>query len=355
MISEAAAPLAQEQPPAGKPKKKLRQRVLNEPSQRVRATVQIAFLALNVWLATQFYFFVRQFETGSGANIARPAGVEGWLPIAGLMNLKYFLLTGQVPAIHPAAMFLIATFLTMSLLLRKAFCGWFCPVGTISEWLWKFGRKTFRRNWVLPRKLDIGLRSLKYILLGLFLYAVGSMSAEGLASFLQSPYGIVADVKMLNFFRFLGPAGAVVLGFLVIGSFFIQNLWCRYLCPYGALMGLAALASPLRIKRTESLCIDCAKCSRACPSQLQVDQLIQIRSAECLACMECVHACPAAGALEMSVAGRRVSPMAIALMAAGLFLGVVGWAKLTGHWESPVPASMYQELVPRASQFDHPR
>ncbi len=52
------------------------------------------------------------------------------------MNTKYFLLTGRVPAIHPAAMVLFIEFMLMSLLLKKAFCSWLCPVGTLSEHLW---------------------------------------------------------------------------------------------------------------------------------------------------------------------------------------------------------------------------
>ena len=52
-------------------------------------------------------------------SVSRPAGVEGWLPIAGLMNTKYFLLTGHVPEIHPAAMFLFIGFMLMSLLFEE--------------------------------------------------------------------------------------------------------------------------------------------------------------------------------------------------------------------------------------------
>lgn len=325
-------------------------------SQLIRRCVQMAFLALNLYICVGFYLFVRQFETGVARGLSRPPGVEGWLPIAGMMNTKYFLMTGDVPLIHPAAMFLFMTFVSMSLVLRKAFCGWLCPVGTVSEYLWKFGRETFRRVFYLPRWLDIGLRSLKYILLGLFLYAVGSMSAHAIAAFLESPYGLVADVKMLNFFRFLSPGGAVVVGILVIGSIFIQNFWCRYLCPYGALMGLAALASPLRIRRTPEACIDCAKCAKACPSRLPVDRLVQIRSAECLGCMECVAACPAEGALDMAVVATRrgIPPAMMAALVLALFVGVVGLAKLTGHWDSPIPEAVFQRLVPLANEFAHP-
>ncbi len=224
-------------------------RALPDGSQRTRRSVQLAFLVLNIWIAAQFYLFVRQFETGALATIPRPAGVEGWLPIAGLMNLKYFLVTGQIPSLHPAAMVSIASFVIGSLLFRKSFCGWLCPVGTISEYLWKLGRQTFRRNFRLPRWLDVGLRSLKYILLALFVYAVVSMPAQALAEFLQSPYGIVADVKMLNFFRYMGVTAALVLAVIVVSSVFVQNFWCRYLCTYGAMTGLVSLLSPMRIRR----------------------------------------------------------------------------------------------------------
>ena len=344
--------------PAGKKQAKpFVRRVLPDGSQALRRTIQFAFLTLNVWIAAQFYLFVHQFETIGAASVSRPAGVEGWLPIAGMMNLKYFLVTGEIPLIHPAALFLLASFLTASLLFRKSFCGWLCPVGTLSEYLWKLGRQTFRRNFRLPRWLDLGLRSLKYVLLGLFAYAVVSMPAQALAEFLQSPYGIVADVKMLNFFRFMGVTAAVVLGMLVLASVFVQNFWCRYLCPLGALHGLSSLLSPLRIRRDPVKCIDCAKCAKACPSRLAVDTLVQIRSAECLGCLECVAVCPAEGALAMTLAPTRraVPARLIAVGAVGLFLAFVLAAKTTGHWDSPISNDVYRGLIPHAREFSHPR
>ena len=325
-----------------------------DPSPGVRHAVQAVFLALNVWIGLQFYFFVRYFERG-GWKVDRPPGVEGWLPIAGMMNTSYLLQTGRVPEIHPAAMILFLTFLAISIAFRKAFCGWLCPIGTISEQLWKFGRKTFRRVFFPPRWLDIPMRGLKYILLLLFLLAVGTMSAEGIEAFLASPYGLVADVKMLNFFRMLTPLAATVIGVLVIGSFFVPNLWCRYLCPYGALMGIAALLSPMRIRREPANCIDCGKCAKACPAALPVDQLIQIRSAECIGCLECVAVCPAESALFLSAGkSRRVSAYVVCAGVVALFLIVVGTAKVSGHWESPIPDAVFERLIPAAAELDHP-
>jgi polyferredoxin len=337
-------------------RKKLQQRAAPDRSQELRHLFQLGFLLLNVWIGTQFYLFVRYYETaGKTVFATRPPGVEGWLPIASLMNLKVLLATGEIPRLHPAGLFLLIAFLAMSWLARKSFCGWLCPVGTVSEYLWRLGRQTFGRNFRLPKKLDIGLRSLKYILLGLFLYAVGSLSVPATRAFLGGPYGMVDDVKMLNFFRLLGLTGGVVIALLTIASVLAENFWCRYLCPYGALMGLTALASPLRIRRDTSLCIDCDKCTKACPSSLPVGRLITIRSAECTACLQCVAACPAAGALAMVAPGRRRLPAwAIAAAVAVLFFGVCGYARWSGHWRTDLPAQTYFELIPQANEFTHP-
>lgn len=343
-------------PVATAPRKKLVRRTARDYSQRLRLAFQLAFLALNGWMGLRFYYWVRWAETaGATREIARPAGVEGWLPIAGLMQLKYVVLTREVPRIHPAGFFLFTAFLLMSFLLRKSFCSWLCPVGTVSEYLWKLGRLLFRRNFTLPRWFDIPLRSLKYLLFSFFAYAVFSMSAAGIAQFLATPYGLIVDVRMLNFFRYLGGVSAAVVFGLIIASIFIQNFWCRYLCPYGAHLGLAALASPLRITRTESACIDCAKCAKACPADLAVDKLVQIRSAECTGCLECVAVCPAKDALVIAAPRRRAIPAwSMAAAIAVIFFSLVGYAKLSGHWDTQLPRQLYFQLVPRASELHHP-
>jgi polyferredoxin len=356
MASTPAGPAlrAQTAPLAGR--RKLVRRRARDSSQRLRLTMQAAFLALNVWLGIQFYLFIHYYESGGrGWHMTRPAGVDGWLPIGGLMNLKYFILTGSFPAVHPAAMVLLSAFLIVSLLFRKAFCGWLCPVGTLSEGLWKLGKRYLKYNWRLPRWADYALRSLKYILLGLFLYAVTSMSAGAIRSFLESPYGLVADVKMLDFFRYMGVSTAVTLLLLVVLSIMIKNFWCRYLCPYGALMGLAALASPARIRRNPNRCIDCAKCAVACPALLAVDKKLSVMSAECMACMECVAVCPAEGALEMAGPLRRTIPAwALAAGVAVVFVGIIAAAKLSGHWQTMIPDQVYFYLIPQAHRFVHP-
>src|SRR3569833_284270 len=361
MATQPASPL---QFPSKKPSIR---RFGRDTSQRTRHTVQGFFLLLNGWLGIQFYLWARYYERGGvGLKVPRPAGVEGWLPIAGLMNTKYLLVTGRVPEIHPAAMYLFIGFMLMSILLKKAFCSWLCPVGTFSEFLWRIGRRFFGRNLRLSKWFDIPLRGLKYVLLGLFVAVIGVMSAETLDGFMQPTYGLLVDVKMMNFFRDMGITAAVVIALLAVLTMLVQNFWCRYLCPYGALMGLASLFSPVKIRRDAEACIDCSKCSKACPSGLAVDQLVQIRTVECTACMACVAVCPAQDALQFALPPRKAAtamerwrrrslkPAAVCAVLAYLFFGVVLLARATNHWQTNLPEQVYMHLVPHANQLVHP-
>jgi polyferredoxin len=360
--------------PPAKRKKALVRKLSPDRSQTLRRTVQFAFLALNAWIGVQFFLWVRFFESrGRSPYVERPAGVDGWLPIAGLMNMRYFLATGHIPGIHPSAMILFSVFLLASLLVKKSFCSWLCPIGTVSEYLWKLGRKLLGRSLTLPQWLDWPLRSLKYLLLAFFVFIVFTMSQHELGDFLGSPFGIVADVKMLNFFRHVGVVGITVIAILVGLSFFIQNFWCRFLCPYGALMGTVSTLSPVKIRRDEQACIDCGKCNKACPSHLPVDKLVQVHSVECTGCMECVAVCPAENALQLSLPPwppsvvdralpqapqlrwqrRALKPQVVAALLAVIFFGLIGMAYATGHWQSNVSRAIYTQLVPNADNYGH--
>jgi polyferredoxin len=366
MSNRVIDPVVAPTEPAKSQKQHLR-RTVPDHSQRVRLIVQGLFILLNVFLATQFYFFVRYFETAAtGPHVSRPAGVDGWLPIAGLMNVRYLLATGRVPAIHPAAMVLFLIFVAMSFLLKRAFCGWLCPVGTLSEYLWKAGRKLLGRNFVLPRWLDLPLRSVKYLLMAFFVFIIGSMSAAALEDFMTQPYGILADVKMLHFFEHMSTTALIVIAVLALLSVLVKNFWCRYACPYGAVLSLVSLASPIKIRRDQQSCIDCGNCAKACPQNLPVGRLIQVSSAECTACMECVASCTTQNALQFALppratapdaqrwSGRRLDPLAVAVILAVLWIAGIGYARLTHRWQTNVSDQVYEQLIPHADEAGHP-
>ncbi|MDP2646266.1 MAG: 4Fe-4S binding protein [Desulfobacterales bacterium] len=323
-------------------------------SARLRYWVQWVVFTVTIGIGIQFFIYVHQAFLDGPIRVMRPPAVEGFLPIGALMGWKLFLLTGIWDAVHPAAMVILGYAGFASLMLRKSFCGWFCPVGTVSERLWKLGRRFLGDNFIVPFWLDIPLRSLKYLLLGFFAWVILKMPTEAIHAFLQSPYYRISDVKMLFFFTRMSMTTAVVLTILVLLSLPIRNFWCRYLCPYGALMGLLALVGPTRIVRNSQICIDCERCAKACPYHLPVDKKECVLSPECNGCMDCTLACPVNKTLEMKTKGmgKRVWSLAkLGTLLVIVFVGLVYTARITGHWKSSVTD---QEFRMRLKEVDSP-
>ena len=313
---------------------------------RVRILVQLFFAALSLLVGVQVARFYQGALAGTLPLPARPPGVEGYLPISGLMGLLDWAYQGTLNTIHPAATVLVLVALAMAVLLRKSFCSWVCPVGFLSEILARFGRWSFGRNFRVWKWLDIPFRSLKYLLLAFFLGAILSMSAAELQAFIQSPYNKVADVKMGLFFLDLGRTGVMVMGVLLLASVFVQGAWCRYLCPYGALLGLFSWFSPTRVRRDLDLCVSCGLCEKVCMARLPVSDEPHINSPECTGCLDCVAVCPVSNTLEVALPGRRkVRPMAFAGAVLGFFLvGYLG-ARTAGLWENQISDREYVERL----------
>jgi len=329
----------------------------SERSFRVRILVQAVFAVVSVLIGIQVARFYRGALSGSLPLPSRPPGVEGYLPISGLMGLLDWIYQGTLNHVHPAATVLVLVALGLAFLLRKAFCSWVCPVGFLSEILARFGRWSFGRNFHAWKWVDLPLRSLKYLLLVFFLGAILSMSASELQAFIQSPYNKVADVKMGLFFLELGRSGTMVLGVLLLTSVFVQGAWCRYLCPYGALLGLFSWASPTRITRDLDRCVSCGLCDKACMARLTISTKKQVLSPECTGCLDCVAVCPVTNALEMGALRRkRVSPMLFAGAVLGLFVAAYLGARATGKWANGIPDQEYVERLQNLSspQYGHP-
>jgi polyferredoxin len=247
---------------------------------RLRLLMQWGLLAVCLYLGVRFALFVRHFETfGQTPAYVRPPGVEGFLPIGALVSLKHWLLNGTIDPLHPAALVLFLVFLGLAVLTKNTFCSWLCPVGTLSEWLWKGGRRLTGRTFRIWGWLDLPLRGLKYLLLLFFVkLIVVDMPAYALQEFLASPYWAVADVKMLHFFTRPSTLSLVSLGTLAALSIIYRNVWCRYLCPYGALLGLLSLLSPLKVRRQPAHCTGCGHCTAVCPSRIEVHRKETVRS-----------------------------------------------------------------------------
>lgn len=321
----------------------------NRFMQPLRITIQWLYLFFISWLGFRFYQFVAHFRSnGMTPLVNRPDGVEAFLPIAGLLGLRDWLESGSINPVHPAAVVILLTAIIVSLLLRRSFCSWICPVGTIEEVLWKRGFALFKRNIRPPRWLDIILRSPKYLLLAFFVYAIFlQMPAAQVRGFINSDYNKIADVRLLDFFLNLSGPALIVIGLLLILSLPLRNPFCRFLCPYGALLGLVALFSPAKVTRDNNTCVACGVCNQFCPTYIPVMQKKRVHSPECIGCWRCISHCRAEGALAMKLPGRKIAIPGIifALLVVLIFVAGPFTGKLSGHWKTAVPIEEYRRLV----------
>lgn len=334
-----------------------------KPIQKYRFAVQVAFALLCIWIGVEFYFFVESLEAGGTVPVAdRPPGVEGFLPISALMSLYYFFLTGEIHQAHPAGFVILIAIISVSFFFGKAFCSWLCPIGFLSELIGDFGdkvaKKLFKKRIKMPKLLDYPLRSLKYLLLAFFVYSIFfSMTAASLKYFLDSPYNIVADVKMFYFFADISRFSLIVIASLFLLSIVFRNFWCRYLCPYGALLGVVSLFSPNKIRRDPVSCIDCGLCNKACPSFIKVDSVKTVISDECSTCMSCVDACPVKDTLQLrtQVGKNKINKKLVAVGVVAVYIFITGLGILTGNWHNKISEREYLIHHKKIHTLGHPR
>jgi len=193
---------------------------ISQPNiQLYRKIVQYIFLATVVMIGIKFSIFVNQLANGMSPTVTRPPGIEAFLPISSLISLKYWLVTGIFNHVHPSGLIIFSMALVTGLLLKRGFCSWICPFGLLTEYLNRLHRLIFRKNVNLPRWPDYPLRSLKYLLLGFFLWAIAlQMNAVALDYFICRPYNMVADIKMLYFFKNITSFASWVLIVLFVLS-----------------------------------------------------------------------------------------------------------------------------------------
>ena len=327
---------------------------------RLRWLVQGVYVLFFVLVGVEFHAFYRQAVSGGPITALRPPAVEGFLPISALIGLKKLLLTGNYDKVHPAGLTILIAAILSSFLARKVFCSWVCPVGGISRALEWIGKKTLwkhrERVTVVNDRVDLALTSLKYLLLAFFFWAIGiGMDEVAIDKFMNSTYNHAADAKMLLFFADISRATAITLIVLAALSVVIKHSWCRYLCPYGALLGLVSWASPQRVVRDAESCTDCKACTRACPVEITVHKKPSVRTPECTGCMSCIAACPVEDCLTVTRKGRESwSPWYIPAVGLGTIFLLWGVSRVTGHWHTDLPLSTLVEAYRQANTLIHP-
>lgn len=318
-------------------------------------------LALSMLLVgVQFAVNSALLKAGITPWLMRPDVGDAFLPIAGGIEIKAILSLGIWDQNHPAAAVMLTVVLLTGLLCKRAFCGWACPLGLAGEYLYRLRKRFIKQELLPPAWIDWPLRMIKYLLLLALLYIIVGMPTMSIPGYLNSNYHKIADLKMALFFITPGLVTLLCFGFILGLAAWRRQGFCRYICPYGALLGLLSFVSPLKIRRNTEHCLietkgmNCDKCSRACPANISVHNQINIRSDECQACMRCVSACPKKEALHFSTRnGWKLSARGLSIMLLTIMFLLPLVAYLAGFWhsETPVEARMY--LIQHLDRIGH--
>ena len=235
-----------------------------------RRIVQFGFLALT--LVGVFYF---------GANCER------WCPFGGVEAMyTYFAEGDMLCSLGVSNFFILGGVLASAVLVRRAFCGYMCPIGTISDWLHALAGRLRVKQLRVPHRVDRWLSPLKYVVLFVIL-AVTWHAGELLFRGFDPCYALIGrhgpDITIWAY---------VISAAVVLTSLVISLPFCRWLCPLAAVLNPFSRFALARIRRDVDACNGCRRCSRDCPVAIPVDQVEQVTRADCLACMQCVAACP---------------------------------------------------------------
>lgn len=263
---------------------------------RRRQIVQLAFFALILAIAINHALE----EAGRAIPFLSAASIHGICPFGGVVTLWQYLTTGTlVQKVHEATFVLFAIVVALSVAFGPVFCGWVCPMGTVQEWVSRLGRKLFgrRHNTFVPPRLDRILRYLRYLVLAWVVYmtaATGTLIFEA-----WDPY-----YTMFNLWSDeLAWSGVAILAVVLILSLFVERPFCKYACPFGAVLGLSNLFRVFGIRRNAATCINCSACDRACPMNINVSGAGTVRDHQCISCMKCTseQACPVASTVELKI------------------------------------------------------
>jgi polyferredoxin len=237
---------------------------------KTRRVVQGGFLALA--LLGVFYF---------------RANAESWCPFGGIEALYTYVHEGNLLcSLGISNFYVLAALLASVLVVRRAFCGYLCPIGTVSEWLRIASGRLGLPGLRIPAPLDHMLSLAKYLVLAAVLVATwraGELLFRGYcpAYALVSRHG--ADITCWAY---------VVAGAIALVSLIVTMPFCRWFCPLAAVSNPFSRLGLARIKRNLASCSECGRCAASCPMAIPVHQLRQVTSSRCLSCMNCIDACP---------------------------------------------------------------
>lgn len=280
--------MAQQEAPQGAPEpKNVKKRDKSGKKINLRLIIQAFFFALIALIAVNHALE----EQGRAIGFLSSASLHAVCPFGGVVSIYQYVTAGTyVHKIHESAFILMYIVFALALLVGPAFCGWVCPLGSFQEWLGKLGRKISPKkfNKFIPAGTD---RYLKYLRYGVLIWVVYVTATSATLFFADyDPY-----YALFNFWTGeVATSSLIILGVVILASLFVERPFCKYACPYGAVLGVFNLFRVFKIKRNISTCIDCKVCDRTCPMNIEVSTGRTVRDHQCISCLKCTSedACP---------------------------------------------------------------
>ncbi|MFX1392958.1 MAG: 4Fe-4S binding protein [Promethearchaeota archaeon] len=210
-----------------------------------------------------------------------------------------FLCGGILFGGFPNVIFLTGlTFLILgiSFLFGRVFCGYVCPLGAGQELLSIVRFKTDLINTRESKKKNKLMKNLVR-----WTFFVGFFISILILGFeLMIPLNPLNGFLFLWFpFNYLFLIALIFLFIIMITSIFVYRPFCRYICPFGAIMSLIGRFSIIKIRRTDA-CLDCGLCEKICPT---LEGFQKSRKGECYLCCRCIDFC----SKQMSINPQKIS------------------------------------------------
>ena len=279
-----------------------------------------------------------------GINCYSCPGAIGACPLGSLQ--------GSFSADHSTIYYVGGILLLYSLLFGRMICGWLCPFGLVQELVYKIKTPKAKKSPVTRI-----LSYFKYAVLIFFvlivpiLYAFRDTPLPAFCKYicpagtLEGGIGLLSNAVNESYFSMLGSLFTwkfLLLVSILAGSIFIFRLFCRFICPLGALYGLFNKLSFFGIKVEQHKCTDCGLCVSHCKVDIKT-----VGDQECISCGECVDVCPTkaiqwkgpkillkaneTGTPDKNQKRRLISRSIVAVLMAALLIGAVWY-----YWsESP--------------------
>ena len=167
----------------------------------------------------------------------------------------------------------------------RVFCGWACPMGVVQDLLGRVPKlRALRRPQFGP--VDRWLKGLKYLMLAVAVAAFYLVN-ERFAVPVRGHSNWSLDAIRVSWLTYdtASRVRVVILMAGVVLALGLTRVWCRYLCPLGALLTIGNRIGIFRLRRNPSLCVNCGKYPRECRTYTTPG------TADCVLCGDCIEGC----------------------------------------------------------------